>query len=221
MARTVKAPEVRRAELLDIAETLFQLQGYGDTTVEDIVRRAGIAKGTFYHYFRTKEDVLSGLATRLVEAIGARLREIADDVEQRPVAKLRLMFSEAQRIAASRRVVVEDLHRPANSELHERNNVETVRVLGPIVAEVIEQGKAEGVFDVDDALSTVQFIMAGSLFLFGEGVFQWTEQERLARVQAMKVLAARAFRFSEPLGGLGSKSKGRGGRKRQGKSARR
>ncbi len=214
MVRTVKAPEVRRAELLDIAQSLFQKNGYVDTPVEDIVREANIAKGTFYHYFRTKEDVLAALATRLVENIAARFREIADDTKHRPIAKLKLMFTEAQRIGGSGKNVVQDLHRPANRELHDRNNVETIRVLGPIVAEVIEQGKAEGVFDVDDSLSTVQFIMAGSLFLFGEGVFSWTEQEKAARMRAMKVLIQRALHMNLPASDSTAQASGQKPRKR-------
>jgi AcrR family transcriptional regulator len=195
MARTVKAHAVRRKELLDVAEGLFHTQGYATTTVEDIVRETGVAKGTFYHYFRSKEEVLAALATRMVDTMAKELRKIAAETSVPPISRLQRMFWVAQRIGDHERSVVNDLHRSENRELHDRNNVEIVRVLGPIVAEVIEQGKADGTFDVDDPVSTVQFLMAGSLFLFGEGVFDWTAEERAARVRAMKTLIGRTLRI--------------------------
>ena len=47
--------------LLDSSYQLFTTQGIVQTTISDIVRHAGIAKGTFYLYFRNKEDVLNQL----------------------------------------------------------------------------------------------------------------------------------------------------------------
>ncbi len=193
MSRTVKPPEVRRAEILDTANSLFGRQGYGQTTVDEIVRAMGVAKGTFYHYFRTKEEILAALATRLVERMAMRLQEIAQDAKRGPIEKLQAMFGVLQQLAADDLAVVGDLHRPENRELHERNNIETVRVLGPIIADVVEQGKKKGIFDVEDSTSTVQFLMAGSLFLFGEGVFNWTSAERAARMTAMRKLIARSL----------------------------
>ena len=195
MVRTVKAHHVRRKELLDVADRLFRSKGYAMSTVEDIVRETGVAKGTFYHYFRSKEEVLAALATRMVETMAEELRRIAAETSAPPISRLQRMFWVAQRVGDSGRSVVNDLHRSENRELHDRNNVEIVRVLGPIVAEVIEQGKADGTFDVDDAVSTVQFLMAGSLFLFGEGTFDWTAKERAARMRAMKTLIGRALQI--------------------------
>jgi hypothetical protein len=93
----------------------------------------------------------------------------------------------------SGRSIVEDLHRPENRALHERSNIETVLVFGPILAAVVEQGNQEGVFQVADPLSTVQFILAGSLFLFGHQTFNWAPEEEAAHMQAMLLLIERAF----------------------------
>ena len=72
IARTIKDPEVRYAELLDAAQQLFAANGYEKTMIRDIVRKAGVAKGTFYYYFPTKEAALEAImavqATKLVES---------------------------------------------------------------------------------------------------------------------------------------------------------
>lgn len=54
---TAPATSSKRDELLDIASDLFYRQGFGATGVKQIIEAAGIAKGTFYSHFNSKEEV--------------------------------------------------------------------------------------------------------------------------------------------------------------------
>lgn len=193
MVRTVKTPEVRRAEILQAASELFQEIGYESTSVDSIVRSAGIAKGTFYYYFKSKDEVLAALAQQLCAEMVARSQIIADDPQLGAIDKFCAIIAAQNQTVEAGQALVEDLHRPENRALHERSNIETVLAFGPILAAVVEQGNQEGVFQVDDPLSTVQFILAGSLFLFGHQMFSWTPEEQAARMQAMLLLIERAF----------------------------
>ncbi|AKG70323.1 TetR/AcrR family transcriptional regulator [Serratia fonticola] len=193
MVRTVKTPEVRRAEILQAASELFQEIGYESTSVDSIVRSAGIAKGTFYYYFKSKDEVLAALAQQLCAEMVARSQIIADDPQLGAIEKFCAIIASQNQTVEAGQALVEDLHRPENRALHERSNIETVLAFGPILAAVVEQGNQEGVFQVDDPLSTVQFILAGSLFLFGHQMFSWTPEEQAARMQAMLLLIERAF----------------------------
>ncbi|MFV8984029.1 TetR/AcrR family transcriptional regulator [Serratia fonticola] len=193
MVRTVKTPEVRRAEILQAASELFQEIGYESTSVDSIVRSAGIAKGTFYYYFKSKDEVLAALAQQLCADMVARSQIIADDPQLGAIEKFCAIIAAQNQTVEAGQALVEDLHRPENRALHERSNIETVLAFGPILAAVVEQGNQEGVFQVDDPLSTVQFILAGSLFLFGHQMFSWTPEEQAARMQAMLLLIERAF----------------------------
>ncbi|MDK2373823.1 TetR/AcrR family transcriptional regulator [Serratia fonticola] len=193
MVRTVKTPEVRRAEILQAASELFQEIGYESTSVDSIVRSAGIAKGTFYYYFKSKDEVLAALAQQLCAEMVTRSQIIADDPQLGAIEKFCAIIASQNQTVEAGQALVEDLHRPENRALHERSNIETVLAFGPILAAVVEQGNQEGVFQVDDPLSTVQFILAGSLFLFGHQMFSWTPEEQAARMQAMLLLIERAF----------------------------
>jgi AcrR family transcriptional regulator len=193
MVRTVKTPEVRRAEILQAASELFEEIGYESTSVDSIVRSAGIAKGTFYYYFKSKDEVLAALAQQLCAEMVARSQIIADDPQLGAIEKFCAIIAAQNQTVETGQALVEDLHRPENRALHERSNIETVLAFGPILAAVVEQGNQEGVFQVDDPLSTVQFILAGSLFLFGHQMFSWTPEEQAARMQAMLLLIERAF----------------------------
>lgn len=63
--RIVKEHEERKNEILDTAEILFEEKGYDKCSVNDILNRIGIAKGTFYHYFKSKEELLDALIERI------------------------------------------------------------------------------------------------------------------------------------------------------------
>jgi len=69
-----KPPEVRREELLDAAEKLFLEQGVAATSVDQIVEAADVAKGTFYLYFPSKEQLLAALQQRFVASFRDHLR---------------------------------------------------------------------------------------------------------------------------------------------------
>ena len=69
MARTVKEPDIRRNEILDVAQQFFYTKGYEQTSVQDIIDQVGIAKGTFYHYFGSKVELLDELIERMTDQV--------------------------------------------------------------------------------------------------------------------------------------------------------
>ncbi|APA68971.1 TetR/AcrR family transcriptional regulator [Janthinobacterium sp. 1_2014MBL_MicDiv] len=68
-----KPAEVRLDELMAAAERLFLDKGVEATTVGDITSLAGVAKGTFYHYFPSKHEMLAALAGRYTQHFLASL----------------------------------------------------------------------------------------------------------------------------------------------------
>lgn len=78
-----KPAEVRLDELMDAAQKLFIEKGFEATTISDIVRDANVAKGTFYHYFPSKNEMLSALRIRFtnhfIEKIQLAIDECAPD----------------------------------------------------------------------------------------------------------------------------------------------
>jgi AcrR family transcriptional regulator len=67
--RVTKSADERRQDLMDAALHVFAEKGIGRTTVSDIAQAAGVAKGTFYLYFDSKEHLVAGLKERFVDRI--------------------------------------------------------------------------------------------------------------------------------------------------------
>lgn len=80
-SRKPKAPGKReqtkqnnREAILDAARAVFSDLGYGATSVRDIIRKTGLASGTFYNYFKSKEEVFEALMDEGMRRIRPRLR---------------------------------------------------------------------------------------------------------------------------------------------------
>src|SRR2546421_12855343 len=70
-----------RAKLMAAALTVFAEKGLGAATARDIVRETDLATGTFYNYFRDKEDVFRALLAESSEHMREAAREIRLNLE--------------------------------------------------------------------------------------------------------------------------------------------
>jgi AcrR family transcriptional regulator len=78
--RAVKGPVERREELLAAARRAFAERGIPGTTVSDVTEAAGVAKGTFYLYFDSKEALLGAVKQRFVEDLVAEVGRFIEPV---------------------------------------------------------------------------------------------------------------------------------------------
>ena len=67
-----------RQLILDSAREVFGALGYETATVRDIIRRTGLAAGTFYNYYRSKEEVFTALADDGARRFGPILRSLRE-----------------------------------------------------------------------------------------------------------------------------------------------
>ncbi|MBN1316459.1 MAG: TetR/AcrR family transcriptional regulator, partial [Anaerolineales bacterium] len=76
MARIVKKPHERRSELIACAQKFFLTKGFESTSVSDIVEEIGVAKGTFYYYFDSKQDILEAMVNDLSDLAVKEIQSI-------------------------------------------------------------------------------------------------------------------------------------------------
>jgi len=76
----------RRQQILSAARDLFARRGYHQTTIDDIVDEAGVARGTYYLYYEDKRAVFSDLIDRFSQRLTMAIDRIVTDDEARSVA---------------------------------------------------------------------------------------------------------------------------------------
>jgi len=84
MVEQPKVRETRRIFLLDTAEAIFLKKGYEAATVNDILEAANLSKGGFYHYFKSKNEVLDALRIRytrwFLDTVEAKINAFPSDL---------------------------------------------------------------------------------------------------------------------------------------------
>ena len=85
--RIVKEYNIRYNEILDCAQNFFFTLGYEQTSIQMIIDEVGIAKGTFYHYFHSKEELLDGVIKRMLNQNLAVLTPIVEDEQLNSLEK--------------------------------------------------------------------------------------------------------------------------------------
>jgi len=182
--RTSKKRDVRLNEILDAAELLFIAKGYEQTTVNDILAKVGIGKGTFYHYFKSKEEVMDAVIDRVVESLKAAAIAIADDTKLNAQQKVVQIILSLNISESSNGKMIEELHQPSNALMHQKSIVETILAISPILTDVVRQGIAEGLYSTPYPRESIEFLIAANQFIFDNGIFHWTPEEILEKGRA-------------------------------------
>jgi AcrR family transcriptional regulator len=160
MVRIVKDADERREELLDTALALFLDHGYERTSVEQITTMVGVAKGTFYHYFATKQELLEQLVVRFTEDLFGEMEAALAASDGSAVDRLRSLVAASSQAKLGRKQETVMLSRPLfteeNQPLLHRLIDGWIDRTRPIIRGIIEQGVAEGTFDVADPKPTTE-----------------------------------------------------------------
>ncbi|MEO8572095.1 MAG: TetR/AcrR family transcriptional regulator [Chloroflexota bacterium] len=159
--------EIRRKELVEAAAAVFLDKGVSATSVDDIVRGAGVAKGTFYLYFGTKDDVVNAVAERMVEGVANRVQALATDRDRSPVERLLAFGAEVSQVGGEpyELDLIEVFHRPENRAIHDRMGYQALARLAPAIEGIVADGIDLGLFRPQDPGRASGFVMAcfGSL----------------------------------------------------------
>ncbi len=174
----------KREMILDAMRALFQEGKAGTASVSDIAKKAGIAKGGLYYYFRSKEDVLDALLEREYADIIASCDAVVAKSQGSAIAKLALLL-QSYRGAYVDASMDEYLHMPQNAALHQKSLAQILSSLSQIISRIIEQGIADGDFSCAYPLAYAQIIMSVFTFLLDPGIFPWTAAETAEKMKAL------------------------------------
>lgn len=176
MARPVKkTPNEWRKEILNATRKLFSSKGYEETSISDIMDMAGGAKGMFYRFFQSKEEVMHALGNQMFfennpfDAIKER-----NDLNglQKIKSLLVLNQSDAERNQLNMQAIsiLKDPHILAAAVEENR------RVLTPLWLELLEEGKKDGSIKTEYTTELSELLPLINFWLMPT-VFPATEEE--------------------------------------------
>ena len=145
--RITKNPEERRKELIAIAEQLFIKKGYEKTAVSDIVKKANVAQGTFYYYFKTKEEILDSIIDIYIKTTVKSYEKIANEKGPNAVEKLVNIFQFSSSFRKDRTSLMQYLHEDKNAHLHLKFERKMPVKTAKSLSKIISQGVKEKYFD--------------------------------------------------------------------------
>lgn len=151
MPRIVKDFDQRKQEFFEAARELIFSVGYKKMTVSMIIDKVGVAKGTFYHYFNSKEDLLMQWIMCQVEQDQAKYESIVQDGRLDAITKLNQIFRKgmdwklenAQMIIPMMKILYDDVNIELRLNWVRQSSLQTANIL----ASVIMEGHKEGVFN--------------------------------------------------------------------------
>lgn len=165
----MKKGERRKLELLDIAYRMFISRGYENTSIDDIIVEAGIAKGTYYYYFESKEQTLEAVIEMMIEKEAAAAGSIVDS--DLPVLQKIVGIIASIRPAPEEQPIEGALMRPENIIMHQKIKRKLVEKVVPLLSNVVEEGVQQGIFSCDNIPERVRMMLVLSNELFDEATF--------------------------------------------------
>lgn len=162
MVRITKEYDERLTEFLDTAQQLFFQKGYEKTSVNDIIEKMGVAKGTFYHYFKSKKDLLDKLVKGYVEKTLSKVNDLVKRTDLNGVEKINLFYSTIRDLKIENielmKMLMKVMYKDENLMLRHKMFKKNIELLTPFFAEIIKQGKEEGLFSPVDHVETAELI---------------------------------------------------------------
>ena len=140
--RVVKKPEERRAEMVAAASRLFAQQGFVRTSVAEIVSAVDVAKGLFYYYFTTKDDMVKAVVEGYCSYLGTVAAGAAGMPGTAREKLLSLMGHEAWGRCFTE-PLLKDLCLPQHAALYSDMCDRLVMHMGPAVEKIVAQALEE------------------------------------------------------------------------------
>ena len=165
----MKKGEKRKKMLLMIAYDMFITRGYDNTSVDEIIEKADIAKGTYYYYFQSKEQMLEEVINMMIDnetKIAEQIIRTDSSVPEKIVGILTSM-----KPTEEEQPIKNTLFKEENVLMHHKVRKKLIDTLTPLLSEVIKEGVNEGIFECDNIPERVKMLLIISDGTFNEGTF--------------------------------------------------
>lgn len=187
--------------MIDTAERLFMENGYEHTAISDIVRELNVAQGTLYYYFRSKEDILEAVVEKSIADLEGNVIRLISDEEVDEATRLNAAINGILGFVSQRNDFIDFLHQDINAVMHAKLEKATVERIVPILSGLVVKGNANGSFNIENPIETVEFLSTALVYIFHQPDINSDQKRREKLCRSLetilnKVLVARNYKFT-------------------------
>ena len=179
-----KEAEERRNEILDAVDELFGQKGFDGTSTNDILEKVGIARGTLYYHFKSKEDIMDALIDRYSVRLLGAAQEIAADKSIPVVERIIRVVISMNLSGGSSQEIMEHIHKPQNALMHQKIQKVIINGVTPILTGIIQEGIEHGLFSTPYPYECMEMVVTYANTVFDDDMVEMTNEERASRIQA-------------------------------------
>jgi len=154
------AAKERRQELIDVAAQLFLKQGYENTTVNQIIKKLNLAKGTYYYHFQSKEDILIAVSDKLISDTQKKLVSIHRQNEKDVLWRIREILSIFHDDFYRNRNIWKLVYHENNVAMHKQVTKIGGKKFTPLLTDVLQEGIEKDLIYVPHARETAQVLIS-------------------------------------------------------------
>ncbi|MEN6621042.1 MAG: TetR/AcrR family transcriptional regulator [Smithella sp.] len=161
MARPPQDPQIRMTEILNAAEPLFYSKGYQETAISDIAQKMGVAQGTIYYYFKSKEELLEALINREMFNFTAKGKMLIHSNDIPVNIKFQFVIQTLfQSLHRDEGLTFEFLYNDRTIHFIDKLSRQGNQSLSPLLLEIIEEGNREDYFDVPYPQAALNIVLS-------------------------------------------------------------
>lgn len=182
--RVVKEAEERKNEILDAAERLFGTKGFDQTSTNDILDEIGIARGTLYYHFKSKEEILDAVIERMTGRLIEKAKVIVAKKEIPVLQRLTVMICALNvNDAGLGRELLEQMHKPQNALMHRKMEKSLSAGINPLLTGLIKEGIEQGICRTEYPEEAVEmtFLYASTVF---DDLMEYSGEEKTRKITA-------------------------------------
>ncbi len=170
-----------KKEIVRVAKEMFMTKGYDKTSMQAIIDKVGIAKGTLYHHFSSKKEIMDYVLNERLEQMILSAKEVASNKDMDVITKIIMLLTRLS-LKEDDEYLLEHMHKAENIKLNYYLNKLMIKHISPILGDLIKEGVKEKLFDVDypDELANLIIIYLTEAFDYNLNLSKEEEEKKIS-----------------------------------------
>lgn len=197
MARITKYPETRKKEFVNAARELFMEKGFDNTSVNDITNKVGMSHGSFFYYFKSKNEVMKAVISDNLSYWKNYMTNLGDDDELNALEKMQTLFCLIVESRRTKQNMNDFFQKEGNAVMYREQRKKSREIILPLITQIVEQGTNEGLFNIGYPTETVEYV-GYVVENLGENLeAAQSDDEYYRKIRALEIFLARVAGIGE------------------------